>query len=440
MAEIPGFIYFNGKYYDKRNSPTEFWNQISKSRNQKHRELALNNFNLKNRNKKKYHLCSLIYGRQSDLQKNQLIQNVISSSLIRKLRFSNNLTKKTLNYNWMCQTYKSDPLDLTTNSILGGSLHSTYWEISMEKRASKNFNKFKAIWHKDETESRTNMNLVGYYLRTHLFHQQQDVAIHSNDFLKYQIVIFNRNNTQMTPIVNCIKIEGSRSKSRFEDYYEKMDFYEAYIAVHLQVIRSHYYATTQGRSADAMLLNRLSTHDVQYNLSKQNPTPVQSISGFHNGLIFVINHDHLNSTNEAGITRFKCGNRTIDYVRWHPTNSYQFVVSGADSFLKLFDTRMLDFRNRSSHSLQISPVINFSEHYNSSGMYNFMIDPISNVLVSPGSDGLVRFWNSLNGSIVNLIKPEYVDENDIVSGSALYSSNFNFDSHNRGELLYHDEK
>ena len=125
--------------------------------------------------------------------------------------------------------------------------------------------------------------------------------------------------------------------------------------------------------------------------------PSHSLSGYSNGTFRVTKFSR---TGEWPIlTQAKLTTVTIRAVRFHPNNPNQFVVSADNSFLKLYDLRY--FKQKEG----CQPVVNYAEHVSTHQVHQINIDSTTGLLVSSGSDNVVRFWNSATGKLVHQFSP-----------------------------------
>ncbi|KAH9415806.1 uncharacterized protein LOC113791533 [Dermatophagoides pteronyssinus] len=91
----------------------------------------------------------------------------------------------------------------------------------------------------------------------------------------------------------------------------------------------------------------------------------------------------------------------------HKLGENRVIVSGSEHYLAQFDKRMFG-RNAKS-------VIEYENHYNTSYFHQINIDQKRNLIISSGSDDIVRFWNIDNGRLcycINMDEAEYFGKNN----------------------------
>lgn len=78
-------------------------------------------------------------------------------------------------------------------------------------------------------------------------------------------------------------------------------------------------------------------------------------------------------------------------------NDFQFVASGDESFLKMYDIRMMKRRRDNT----VKALHNFTEHKSSYHYHQINFDPNTNLLALSGNDNMIRFWDIKTGQLVH---------------------------------------
>lgn len=142
--------------------------------------------------------------------------------------------------------------------------------------------------------------------------------------------------------------------------------------------------------------------DLQYcdSPSTGRSSPTSALYGYSNGSINLATFEKTFPHNVQHSEMVKCSNYSIRSVHFHPSKINQFVVSGDESCLKLFDRRFFLTRNGMT-----VPVVSYAEHRSKNLPYQVNLDASTDMLVSSGVDGMVRFWNISSGKLLHLIEP-----------------------------------
>lgn len=116
-----------------------------------------------------------------------------------------------------------------------------------------------------------------------------------------------------------------------------------------------------------------------------------TLASYSDGIVKLFKHD-------AGIatrinTKFVLKN-DVGILDVRLINELQFVISGCDNLLNLYDLRMIND----------NPVVKYEHHYNN-GKYH-QINFYNDILISSGCDDIVRFWNIYNGKLCHYISME----------------------------------
>ncbi len=117
---------------------------------------------------------------------------------------------------------------------------------------------------------------------------------------------------------------------------------------------------------------------------------------------------------------------TVRSVKFHPTRPTQVVVAADYGFLGLYDTRFIKEVADFSSSRFINPLIVFKEHISTFHCTPPSMDPFgSDLMVCAGEDGMVRFWNTSTGRLVNAFMP-FPDAHELEATSlkVAYTSHF----------------
>lgn len=116
-----------------------------------------------------------------------------------------------------------------------------------------------------------------------------------------------------------------------------------------------------------------------------------TLASYSNGIVKWFQHDARIATNIKA--NFVLTNDvTIFDVRL--INELQFIMSGYNNLLQLYDLRMIND----------NPVVKYEHHYNVDKYHQINI--YNDILISSGSDDIVRFWNLYNGKLCHYISIE----------------------------------
>lgn len=120
------------------------------------------------------------------------------------------------------------------------------------------------------------------------------------------------------------------------------------------------------------------------------------------------------------------GSVPVRSVKFHPTRPTAVVVAADQGFLGFYDTRSLKEGVSFSDCQVVTPLVLFEGHRSTTLPTPPSIDPFgADLVVAAGEDGLVRFWSSATGKMVNIFEPfPGADREEACSVRAAYSSCF----------------
>ncbi len=161
--------------------------------------------------------------------------------------------------------------------------------------------------------------------------------------------------------------------------------------------------------------------------------PSGALSGFSDGILQLA--EWINSSVETtrsylptrvSTWRVAATRKAIRSVKFHPTRPTQVVVAADQGFLGLYDTRFLKEGDSFIDCKVVKPLIVFEGHHSTTHCTPPSLDPFgSDLMVCAGEDGLVRFWSTSTGKLVNLFEPfPDADRDEALSMRAAYSSCF----------------
>ncbi|OTF73437.1 hypothetical protein BLA29_006614, partial [Euroglyphus maynei] len=142
-----------------------------------------------------------------------------------------------------------------------------------------------------------------------------------------------------------------------------------------------------------------------------------AVMGFSDGTIEFVDLNHIR--NGLKIPRNSHRPRNSCILDIHKLGENRVIVSGSEHYLAQFDKRMFDRYNA-------KPVIEYEKHYNTSHFHQINIDRKRNLIISSGSDDIVRFWNIDNGRLCYCLDMnEYFgDNNDKRLRQAYFAKDF----------------